>query len=145
MSFEAAREAFRRGDVQGALPLLTAELESRPENVAAHLLLARAFLAGGQHGTVFQLLRSLVRRPELRAHAPLPSDELDALLIELFLAWGRSIEDAAFPGGELEIFGQAAGFYRGLPGRRSADIQALLDGLSRGRAITSVIADALRR
>ena len=145
MSFERAREAFRKGEFHAAISLLSDALERDPGQVSGHLLLARAFLEGGQPSTAFQVCKSLLLHPEIRLRAPLPREEMDGLLIDVLLAWATAIEKADFPKDEMDPFGKAVVVYaEAYPGRRAADLKGLTEGLREGRYVTAMTADVIR-
>jgi len=139
MSFERAQAAFRKGAFDDALGLLTKVVRDDPGHVDAHLLLGRCFLEGGQFSTAFQVCKALILHPEIRLHVPLPREELDDLMVDTLLRWGTSFENAGFPKSELEPFGKAVAVYADYPGRRSADMRDLLEGLRQGRFVSARI------
>jgi hypothetical protein len=145
MSFERATEAFRKGAFGDAIASLTDVVRDAPARVDAHLLLARCFLAGGQHSTAFQVRKALILSPEIRRHAPLPADEMSDLLADTLLGWAEAIEKGDFPKGDVETFGRAVEVCAALPGSRPTALKDLLEGLRQRRYVAAMLSDAVRR
>lgn len=143
--FTKAQAAFDRDDLNSALTLLMKEAEANPTNVEAHLLTGRCFMKGGRFPQALQVYSALVLHPEIRGHADLPKDELDARFVEALVAWASRIEGDGFPDAELELFHTAVAFYEGdaFRGRRTIEIIGLDEGLSRKMPVTDTFASLI--
>lgn len=86
-----------------------------------------------------------VLHPEIRAHAPLPMHEVDALIVEALVAWASRIEATDFPDAELSLFRTAVDFYGGdgFRGRRTVEVVGLEEGLRRKLPVTATFAGLL--
>ncbi|MDP3235292.1 MAG: CDC27 family protein [Myxococcales bacterium] len=140
--FSQAQAAFERDDLNSALTLLMQEAEANPTNVAAHLLTGRCFVKAGRYPQAFQVFSALVLHPEIRGHADLPRDEVDACFVETLLGWASRIEATGFPDAELGLFHTAVAFYEGdaFRGRRTIEIVGLDEGLRRKMPVTETFA-----